>query len=143
MYVKLQNPKLIFFIFYRCLNSEINPVVPSKILKRVVLPFAFYSYEIWPSLTIYDIQMLEYTQRFSSRIFQGLGFSKFSSSLSSISIIGLWTIQVHIDKYQLYFLSRFHWSDQTFLCNQVFRFKSDVHVILKSFCFVFKTVINC
>lgn len=100
---KTAKSKIYFLYFIGVYNSEINPVVPSKILKRVVLPFAFYSYEIWPSLTIYDIQMLEYTQRFSSRIFQGLGFSKFSSSLSSISIIGLWTIQVHIDKYQLYF----------------------------------------
>lgn len=50
-------------------NSDIHPAVFSKICKRIVLPIALYSCEIWPSLTLIDMQLLEYVQRHFSRIY--------------------------------------------------------------------------
>jgi hypothetical protein len=104
-------------------NSDIHPVVSTKIWKRIVLPSAFYSCEIWPSITLTDMQQLEYLQRHFSRIIQG--FSKFSPSLSSISNVGLWTIQGYIDKCRLLFLGRLHRSDQASMHYRIYRLIAD------------------
>lgn len=50
-------------------NSDIHPVVSAKIWKRVVLPSALYSCEIWSSLTLTEMQLLEYVQSHFSRIY--------------------------------------------------------------------------
>lgn len=70
--------------------------------------------------------MLEYTQRYFSRLIQG-----FSSSLLSISNFRLWTIQGYIDKYRLPFLITLHRSDQTSQHNQVYYVNSDIEFYSK------------
>lgn len=93
------------------MESDKFKFVSLKLLKRVVLPFTSYSCKIWPSLTISDIQMLEYIQKYISSIIQGV--SKFFFVSFKPFNIALWTIQGYLDKW--------HRSDQTSLHNNVYR----------------------
>lgn len=68
-------------------NSDIHPAVSAKIWKRVVLPSALYC-EIWSSLTLTDMQLLEYVQRDFSRIHSRI-FQIFSVALQHLKY---WTV---------------------------------------------------
>lgn len=107
-------------------KTGLHPAVSAKIWKRIVLPSAFYSCELWPTLSNTEIQKLEYIQKHFSRIVQG--FSKFSPSLASISNLGLWTIQGYIDKCQLLFLGRLLRADHSSIFSQIYRFITDTPV---------------
>ena len=98
---------------------QIHPIVSAKIWKRIVLPSAFYSCELWTALSKEDLNKIEYIQRHFSRITQG--FSKYSPSLSCLANLGLWTMEGYIDKCRLLFLGRLHRADQNSTHSKVHR----------------------
>ncbi|VDI79116.1 Hypothetical predicted protein [Mytilus galloprovincialis] len=85
-------------------RSGMNSITNTTIWKRIVLPTALYSCELWGTLTFAETKMLEQTQRYFVRFV--LGLDKRSPTDSCTSTVGLWSIQGLIDKFKLLFLGR-------------------------------------
>jgi len=78
-----------------------TPVTNAMIWKRMILPTGLYACEIWGGLSNTEIELLERTQRYAARFIQCM--DKTSPIDSTISNLGLWSIESVTDKFKLLF----------------------------------------
>lgn len=81
-----------------------TPVTNAMIWKRMILPTGLYACEIWGGLSNTEIDLLERTQRYAARFIQCM--DKTSPIDSTISNLGLWSIESVTDKFKLLFFGR-------------------------------------
>lgn len=81
----------------------LNPVVSSKLWRRIGIPKLLYGSELWP-LKYKDFTELEKVQNITVRIMQGL--LPGTSGSAARGLLGLLSIEAEIDKRKLYFLGR-------------------------------------
>ena len=77
------------------------PVTNAMIWKRMILPTGLYACKIWGGLSNTEIDLLERTQRCAARFIQCM--DKYSPIDSTISNLGLWSIESVTDKFKLLF----------------------------------------
>lgn len=85
-------------------NVDLHPNTCVKIWKRMILSTSFYGCELLPTLYGKQLELIETTQRYFARRVQG--FNKRSPSDSTISNLGLWSMNGFIDKCRLQLLGR-------------------------------------
>ena len=91
------------------------------IWKRIILTTALYACETWGKLSYREIELLEVTQRYFVRFV--LSLDKRSPTDSCISNVGLWTMEIHVDKMKLLFLGRLCRAKPTTIHKQMFNFR--------------------
>lgn len=87
------------------LNANgMNPIVSVKVWERVILPSALYGSELWFNMSHQGLESMEKIQRYFARRVQG--FPQRSPIGSTISCMGMISMEARIDKQKLVFLGR-------------------------------------
>jgi len=110
-------------VFYSIVGAGIgkdgmNPINSATIWSKVVLPAMTYGCELWSSLSQSQVYDLEVCQRKAAR--RIIGLDQRSCTETTISSLGLWTIEGYVDKIKLGFFNKICRAKGSFVWKNIF-----------------------
>jgi hypothetical protein len=95
-----------------------NPINSATIWSKIVLPAMTYGCELWSSLSQSQVYDLEVCQRKAAR--RIIGLDQRSCTETTISSLGLWTIEGYVDKIKLGFFNKICRAKGSFVWKNIF-----------------------
>lgn len=99
-------------------QGNLNPLTALRLYKTITLSSALYGCELWTHLSRVEITMLERMQRYCAKLIQGLGTR--TRSNICCSMLGLVSVETHIDCVKMKFFRRLGALSSNHLSKQIF-----------------------
>lgn len=99
-------------------DSEINPMILANMTEKIVFPTTHYGCELWNSMTLNDLNIVEKCVRFCAKRIQN--FSQRTRTDIALSMLGWSLMESNIDKRKLLFLEKLCTTPTYLLARQIF-----------------------